>query len=338
MKKQNGITLISLIITIIVMVILAGIALFFSVGENGVITKAEETKTVQSNAEELEKVSLAIVNAKTSNLSSLNGEPEFDETLIKQVIEKEFGTGSCDVEKVSDYFVVTIKKTNNKYKVTEDGKVEKMDENEENGNEVPPAGDEEVEWVYIDYWGEGEEELRYIGKSTNLELVEDKEVKAYVGTLDEETEEMVYDENCEIISVRLSKVPYIFYEDIEELTVGELAKNISCFDGAKKVIILKEFGDVVADTFDDRGIEEVVIEEGIKNIESSAFGKNDLISVTLPKSIESIGDYAFSYSFKLETINYAGKISEWENIEKGTNIVNSSLNVKLICSDGIIDL
>ena len=131
MKNQKGITLISLIITIIVMMILAGIALSFSVGENGVITKAEETKIVISTSEELERISLAILNAKTSNLSYLNRNLEFDEKFIKQVIEKEFGVGSCDVRKESDYFVVTMMDSNNKYKVTVDGKVEKITINDE---------------------------------------------------------------------------------------------------------------------------------------------------------------------------------------------------------------
>ena len=47
MKNNKGITITSLIITIIVMVILAGIALMFSMGESGVITKAENTRFLE---------------------------------------------------------------------------------------------------------------------------------------------------------------------------------------------------------------------------------------------------------------------------------------------------
>ena len=39
MKKQNGITLIALIITIIVMLILAGVAISMAVGDNGIIER-----------------------------------------------------------------------------------------------------------------------------------------------------------------------------------------------------------------------------------------------------------------------------------------------------------
>ena len=48
MKKQkngqNGITLLALVITIIVLLILAGITISTLVGENGIITKANEAK------------------------------------------------------------------------------------------------------------------------------------------------------------------------------------------------------------------------------------------------------------------------------------------------------
>ncbi len=51
MKKSKGITLISLIITIIVLLILSGISIASLTGENGVLTKAslagEETKKKQ---------------------------------------------------------------------------------------------------------------------------------------------------------------------------------------------------------------------------------------------------------------------------------------------------
>ena len=44
MKNNKGITLVSLIVTIIVMVILAGIALVFSVGEGGIIERSQKAE------------------------------------------------------------------------------------------------------------------------------------------------------------------------------------------------------------------------------------------------------------------------------------------------------
>ncbi|MFR2533789.1 MAG: type II secretion system protein, partial [Clostridia bacterium] len=54
-RKQRGITLIALVITIIVLVILAGVAINTLVGENGIITQAQRAKneTAQGQKEEL---------------------------------------------------------------------------------------------------------------------------------------------------------------------------------------------------------------------------------------------------------------------------------------------
>lgn len=42
MKQQKGITLVSLVITIVILIILAGIAISMTLGENGLFTKAKQ--------------------------------------------------------------------------------------------------------------------------------------------------------------------------------------------------------------------------------------------------------------------------------------------------------
>ena len=56
MKRQNGITLIALIITIIVLLILAGICLAFISGENGILARAiiSREKTYEAQAKEMQ--------------------------------------------------------------------------------------------------------------------------------------------------------------------------------------------------------------------------------------------------------------------------------------------
>ena len=44
MKNQKGITLVALVITIIVLIILAGVSIALVLGENGILTKAKEGK------------------------------------------------------------------------------------------------------------------------------------------------------------------------------------------------------------------------------------------------------------------------------------------------------
>lgn len=62
MKKNRGITLIALVITIVITVILAGVAINLTVGENGVITKAQRAKEQQKIAEIQEKLELEKAN------------------------------------------------------------------------------------------------------------------------------------------------------------------------------------------------------------------------------------------------------------------------------------
>ncbi len=61
MKKQKGITLIALVITIIVLLILAGISIATLTGENGILGKAETAKTETIREEAKEKVQVAVL-------------------------------------------------------------------------------------------------------------------------------------------------------------------------------------------------------------------------------------------------------------------------------------
>ena len=57
LRGQKGITLVALVVTIIVLIILAGISVSLLIGDNGLITRAKEAKNVQQNAEANEATS-----------------------------------------------------------------------------------------------------------------------------------------------------------------------------------------------------------------------------------------------------------------------------------------
>ncbi len=58
MKRENAITLVSLVITIIIMLILAGVGLFLTVGENGIINTAKYAKRKYLNEQKNEEEQL----------------------------------------------------------------------------------------------------------------------------------------------------------------------------------------------------------------------------------------------------------------------------------------
>lgn len=59
LKRKNGITLISLVVTIIVLLILAGISIMMLTGENGILKRASEASEVSKTAEKEEKTILS---------------------------------------------------------------------------------------------------------------------------------------------------------------------------------------------------------------------------------------------------------------------------------------
>ena len=78
MKKQNGITLIALVISIIVMLILAGVSINAIVGENGVLTKAQNAKLAAEEAAILEELELILFEYNSSEfLGEANGFTSF---------------------------------------------------------------------------------------------------------------------------------------------------------------------------------------------------------------------------------------------------------------------
>lgn len=65
MKNQKGITLLALVITIIIMLILAGIVISLTIGENGIIKRAQLAEKEYKEAESKEKLQLKIINLQT---------------------------------------------------------------------------------------------------------------------------------------------------------------------------------------------------------------------------------------------------------------------------------
>lgn len=62
-REDKGITLVALVITIIVLIILAGVTLNIVLDQNGIINKTKEAKNDVEQAENIEKITLAIIEA-----------------------------------------------------------------------------------------------------------------------------------------------------------------------------------------------------------------------------------------------------------------------------------
>ena len=95
-KRQNGITLIALVITIIVLIILAGIAISMTLGENGIFAKAKEAKRLQITAEAKEKIGTEILAAQ---VEAIERNEELEQAQVEDIISK-YGTLQDDKDTI----------------------------------------------------------------------------------------------------------------------------------------------------------------------------------------------------------------------------------------------
>ena len=123
--NQKGITLIALVITIIVLLILAGVSIAMLTGDNGILTQAQNAKEETEKAAEEEKIQLAVIGSKTKN----NGYAEvLDEKSFKQELNKQFKNQELDVVVNGDgSFIVTIDDTKRKYYINDDSSIVNSD-------------------------------------------------------------------------------------------------------------------------------------------------------------------------------------------------------------------
>ena len=140
--KEKGITLIALVITIIVILVLAGVTISTMQGNSGIISKADESKSQTERKEVIEKAKMTI-SEKVVN----NGGNELTRSELKEILEQYF------INVPEDYTLETILKTkeeNGKYeiKVSEIYDRDIMTENEETDGStevVPPTSSTNVE-------------------------------------------------------------------------------------------------------------------------------------------------------------------------------------------------
>ena len=124
-KRNSGITLIALVITIIVLLILAGVTVATLTGDNGLLNKAGEAKNASEQANLEEEVKLALIEGQTDKYFNSNSNME---EKLKAIFEKSYGQGNIDVTKAGKNYKVKVKNTKTAYRIKPDGTVEKYEE------------------------------------------------------------------------------------------------------------------------------------------------------------------------------------------------------------------
>lgn len=124
MRKNGGITLVALVITIIILIILAGVSINILLGENGMIAKAKQAQKAQNVARileklELEKADLGIANEYTAKLNAY-----LQHLQSKGIIEESdimdswnVGLGKCYIV-VEDKYTFLLEQEGDNIKIT----------------------------------------------------------------------------------------------------------------------------------------------------------------------------------------------------------------------------
>ena len=116
-KQAQGITLIALVVTVIVLLILAGVALNLTVGDNGLFKRAQNATDTWQEASEREAIELAVAGMQIGSMQ----ETGMTKTELENSLKEQFGDEASVEDNEDGSFLVTIGE--NQYYLGEDGEI-----------------------------------------------------------------------------------------------------------------------------------------------------------------------------------------------------------------------
>ena len=121
LRQKNGITLIALVITIIVLLILAGVTIAMLTGNNGILSQAQNAQEQTKTGSEEEKVKLSVTGA-----IAMNNGGQITRTNLNAELTNYIGTEGIDYtlsESETAPFVVKYLDSGKSYSIDENGNV-----------------------------------------------------------------------------------------------------------------------------------------------------------------------------------------------------------------------
>ena len=116
-KQAQGITLIALVVTVIVLLILAGVAINLTVGDNGLFKRAQNAADTYQETSEREAIELAVAGMQIGSMH----ETGMTKTELENSLKEQFGDEVSVEDNEDGSFLVTIGE--NQYYVGEDGEI-----------------------------------------------------------------------------------------------------------------------------------------------------------------------------------------------------------------------
>ena len=280
--KENGITLVALVITIIVLLILAGVTISYISG--GIIDKTKVAIKDYENADNRQQG--AIDDIGEYNKEGIDLEPIYNEEGVEDNIAP---TDLFEYEIINDGSIASSYMQN---LPTKTAKITGI-----NPNYIERQNLGYREWYY---------KIKYDG-------ITDVLVIPYQVELDENGKVTENGEMYKITEVDLSVRGYSYgtnnyygksFPSIKKViypnTVEKVDKkeNIDFIDFANvqqpsEIILSKKLTNIGKGFFSNTSIESIEIPEGVNNINDYTFSQSSIRNITIPNGVTNIGNYAF---------------------------------------------
>ena len=318
--KEKGITLIALVVTIVVLLILAGVSISMLTGENGIITQAQEARNDTEQARVQELVDLAVNSLIGENLGSTNGitpqmvaeevnemenrndvYAEGSEFPTKIIFPEEEREVEVDLEQkvdLSEMYEVAVDEDDIApldlfdYEIIDDAEVGALTLSTLPTKNVRITG---IKEEYCNHYMESSNTV----EDTNYEII-------YEGTTISDTLVIPYEvdgkyvesgtegEMYKITEVSLMAPGKMYYGRVEGYSIPKI-ETVIYPNTVEKVIHVgwdESFLDYNAS--ENETLKTVILPKNLKTIDSGAFlGCEILSNITIPDSVTSIGNNTF---------------------------------------------
>ena len=321
-KKEEGITILVLVITIIVLLILAGITISAISGDNGIIQNAGRSKENAEIDSEKEAVETATVQAMGKNKYGNVVKDELQEEL-----NKDLGNGITDVlDGENEEYIVKFIKSERYYTVNANGDVEYIKVT--NGEKVLTVQCVDsknqllLEYQYMilqdQYSKKAPEIAGYIPHEESItgEITEDTTITFIYYLIFNNDDTLVFtglDQSGNITTNESQIVSYMvgdgsstYGNGLKEKEISGVLKIPETYNGKKVTRIGQSAFRECSNIYD------LEISDNVEKIDSNAFNwANNMKSLVIGKNVTSIGSYSFWHCNNLKSVTFKNNNDCW---------------------------
>ena len=290
-KKNKGITLIALVITIIILLILAGISISMLTGQNGILNRAQEAKVKNEKSQAQEEVTIALNYLQIENETS---SATLTQENKRKILEDELKKSAKDSTVIINGNGYKVNHRKYDFYIDENLKLIKYEKEFDTTEWDKTAAPEDLfKWKSND--PNNSEYGTIIGYRKNI----------YNYTI------LKYPTRCTKIKIETSFQSFQNNYEEDEETVRSFTKNIL------KVEMPNTITEIGIGTFSGLGngfyfnnLEKIELSKSIETIPSRTFGEcRKLKNIEIPNNVTNIGDSAFIWCTGLTKITIPNSVT-----------------------------